>query len=169
VAHIAGFAAPPVTGAPFQLSANLDLPTGKETGPIYVIGGAHGGMALYLKDGVPNFVLRNLAGDDVRVTADKPLNKGANALEFTFARKPAMLMTTQDVPVTIKANGQTIASKTVTADLPLIYDISEPFDVGVDSGSAVSADYPQNAPFPGTLRNVVFDFNPPAPAKQAAK
>jgi arylsulfatase A-like enzyme len=169
VAHIATFAAPPITGAPFTMRANVDLPTGKETGPIYVIGGAHGGMALYLKDGVPNFVLRNLAGEDVRVTADKPLSKGSSTLELSMPRKPGLIMTTQDVPITIKANGQTIASKTVTADLPLIYDISEPFDVGVDSGSAVSTDYPQNAPFPGTLRNVVFDFNPPAAAKQAAK
>jgi len=169
VAHIAPFAAPPMTSMPFKVTANLNLSTGKETGPIYVVGGAHGGMALYLKDGVLKFVLRDLAGDAVSLSADKPLQKGDNTLELNMPRKPGMVMSMQDVVVTIKANGQTLAEKSLRSELPILYDISEPFDVGLDSGSPVSTDYPQNAPFPGTLRNVVFDFNPPAPAKAAAK
>jgi hypothetical protein len=169
VAHIAPFAAPPMTSMPFKMTANLKLSTGKETGPIYAVGGAHGGMALYLKDGVPTFVLRDLAGDAVSLSADKPLQKGENTLELNMPRKPGMVMSVQDVVVTIKANGHTLAEKSLRSELPILYDISEPFDVGVDSGSAVSKDYPQNAPFPGVISNVVFDFNPPAAAKQAAK
>ena len=169
VSHIAPFAAPPMTSMPFKMTANLNLSTGQETGPIYVVGGAHGGMALYLKDGVPTFVLRDLAGDAVSLSADKPLQKGGNTLELNMPRKPGMVMSMQDVVVTIKANGQTLAEKSLRSELPILYDISEPFDVGLDSGSPVSTDYPRNTPFPGGLNKVVFDFNPSAPANSATK
>ena len=35
----------------------------------------------------------------------------------------------------------------------------EPFDVGYDDGSALTADYRSGAGFPGKLSNIVFDFS----------
>ncbi|MDD3800386.1 MAG: hypothetical protein PHE36_14540, partial [Novosphingobium sp.] len=61
-----------------------------------------------------------------------------------------------DIAVTIRADGKVVASGKTRFALPRTP--GEGFDVGTDDGSAVSDDYKAGAPFPGTLRNIAFDF-----------
>jgi arylsulfatase len=158
VAHISEQAGPPTTLRPYRLTVALDLPTGRETGPIYVQGGQLGGMGLYLKAGVPVFMFRSMAGVPTTVAATTPLPKGASTLELDFARKPAPPLAPENSGVTIKSNGRTLVSRTVNIALPMMFG-TETFDIGIDYGSALSSDYSADKPFPGTIGQTVFDFN----------
>lgn len=160
VGHMSGLNTAPVTALPFRFDTQLTLPTGKETGPIYAQGGALGGMGIYLKDGVPVFIFRSLAGDAKTVTASRALPKGASVLEVDVDRVRAPRpLTPQDVTITIRAGNDVLAKQTIYIAMPRMFGVSETFDIGIDYGSAVSSDYAASTPFPGTIGQVVFDFN----------
>ena len=160
--HINEGAAPPTNFRAFRMTVGLNLPTGRETGPIYAQGGALGGMGLYLKDGAPRFVLRGFDGRETLIAARAPLAKGRSTIELDFARKPAAILAPQDIPVTIRVDGRTVAASTVRFAMPYMFSMSETFDLGIDWGRALSDDYEPGTPFPGTIGPVTFDFNRPS-------
>jgi arylsulfatase len=160
VGHVHDMAAAPVTLRPFRFTADLNLPNGRETGPVYALGARLGGMAIYLKDGVPIFIFRDFTGNATTVAGSRALRKGAGKLEVDLERTPVRPLTPQDVAITIRSDGEVLASRTIHIAMPWTFSVSETFDIGIDYGSTVSEDYPASTPFPGTIGQVVFDFNP---------
>lgn len=158
VSHIGYGAAPPIQMRPFEMSAHLGLQKGTETGPIFAVGGSTGGMGLYLENGVPAFVLRDFAGNQVVVKANGALTEGETELKLAIERPAIRPMTLEPVTVTISANGKTLVRQQIEAVIPVAYGISEPFDIGVDRGSAVSSAYAAEQPFPGTIGAVEFNL-----------
>ena len=161
IARMGEAAAPPVMFRSYVMTANIGLASGSETGPIFAMGGAKGGIGFYLKAGRPVFVLRPLSGEAVAVAAMSKLHQGSNAIELSFTRKPAAPLAPSDVQITIKSDGHTLVTKTVSFAMPLTFSLAETFDVGRDDGSAVTADYASSTPFAGDIRDVAFDFNVP--------
>lgn len=159
IARIAHSSAPPILHRSFRMSADLDLPTGRETGPIFALGGELGGLGLYLRRGRPVFVLRSLDGSALEVASPKRLARGASHLELEIVRQPSLPLQPVDIQVTLLTDGKRLTSKTVRAELPAAYSISETFDIGQDDGSTLSDAYSAGDPVPGTLRNVSFDFS----------
>lgn len=158
IGHIGFGAAPPIQIRPYEMKADLNLEKGTETGPIFVVGGSTGGMGLYLDQGVPTFMLRDFAGKSTVVKADAALAQGESQLTLTIERPAIRPMTPEPVTVTISANGKTLVQQQIQAAIPLSYGISEPFDIGVDRGSALSPAYTAEEPFPGTIGTVEFSL-----------
>ena len=69
-------------------------------------------------------------------------------------------MAVRDIKVTVKSNGKTLLDETVQFAMPATMSSSETFDIGRDDGKALTDDYSAETPFPGTIRNVTFDFMP---------
>lgn len=163
------FNAPPIKFMSHIMTAEITLPGGNETGPIYAMGGSLGGMGLYLKDGRPTFILRGLTGEEVKVSGT-PLDKGENQLEMKLdlgggSQGHIEPLAMKDITVTITSNGREVLSDTVTFAMPATMSSSETFDIGRDDGKALTEDYAAETPFPGTIRNVTFDFMPKGLAK----
>jgi len=163
-ARIAEFAAPPILFGSYRMTAHVRLATGRETGPLFAMGARRGGAAFYLRDGRPTFILRDFAGEAVSVSSSRALRRGENTIELSVARPSAAPLTPIDVEVAISANGRELARKTLHYPMPVTYSVSDTFDIGRDDGAAVSQDYAPSTPFPGEIRNIVFDFRQTAPA-----
>jgi arylsulfatase len=164
VARTLEFNAPPIKFMNHYMSADIYLPTGNETGPIYAMGGSLGGMGLYLKEGRPTFIIRGLMGEEVKVTG-APMAQGDNELEMQLdlgggSQAQIEPMAKRDITVTISSNGQELLAETVSFAMPATMSSSETFDIGRDDGKALTQDYAAQTPFPGTIRNVEFDFMP---------
>jgi len=171
VARIPEINAPPIKFLSHTMTADVNLPTGKETGPVYAMGGSLGGMGLYLKEGRPVFVLRGLMGEEVRLAGSEPMDKGDNKLvmRFEFAGGVQMQITPmaiRDITVTVSANGKELLSGTTQFAMPATMSSSETFDIGRDDGKSLTDDYAAQMPFPGTIRNVLFNFIPPGAAQK---
>lgn len=164
VARTLEFNAPPIKFMNHTMTADVNLPTGKETGPVYAMGGSLGGMGLYLKEGKPTFIIRGLMGEEVKVTG-KALSKGDNQLEMRLdlgggSQQHIEPMAKRTISVTLSSNGDELLNDSVEFAMPATMSSSETFDIGRDDGKALTEDYAAETPFPGTIRNVVFDFMP---------
>jgi arylsulfatase len=159
VGRMAELAGPPTLLWPFHLTASLDLNTGKETGPIYVQGGLLGGMGLYLKAGVPTFMLRDFDGQATVVSASEPLPAGPSTVELGFLHKPGIATGPQDIDVSLKINGRPVAAKTVRFAIPFMFSVNETLDIGIDYGKPLTTDYAPGQRFPGKIEQLIFDFN----------
>lgn len=158
VRHVVG-TNPPIAARPFRMTVELDLPTGRETGPIFADGGLTGGMGLYLDHGVPTFIHRDLDSHATTVAASQPLRPGRTVLELMVTHAMAAPWTPLPTTVTLAANGQPLASQTVTLRFVPMGSGSTTFDIGTDLGSPLSLAYQPDTPFPGTIGKTVFDFN----------
>ncbi len=170
VARILEINAPPIKFLSHSVSADIALPTGKETGPIYAMGGSLGGMGLYLKKGKPVFIFRGLMGEEVKLAGSKAMSKGDNKLEMRFEIAGGLQtkiepMAVREITVTISSNGKQLMSESTEFAMPATMSSSETFDIGRDDGKALTGDYAAQTPFPGEIRNVVFNFMPVQAAK----
>lgn len=156
--NIGPLTAPPIALRPFRFDAQISLPTGKETGPLFALGGSSGGMSLYLAQGIPTFAFRDLSGRLTLVQAGSALPAGANRLSIAIDRAAPKPMTPEPVTVTLYAGDQVLVSKQLTLVLPAAYGVSETFDIGIDRGSAVSAEYRADQSFPGQIGQAAFQI-----------
>jgi arylsulfatase len=152
-------AAPPIVYRSYTMTVDVDLAAGNETGPVFALGGAHGGLALYLKDAKPTFLYRPFYGEKVSMTSPVPLPKGTSKLTFTFKRGPAAPRQPSDIEMSMAINDKPVASQTARFAVPALFSADDAFDLGQDDGTAVADDYQAATRFPGQLRNIVFDFN----------
>jgi arylsulfatase len=143
--------APPIERGNVTVTADMNLATGAETGPIFALGGRHGGFALYLKDGRPKFILRDLAGKTVELAAARTLSSGPQKLVLDIGPSSAAGRT-----ISIASGGQILAKVEVTMPIPAM--VPETFDVGRDDATALSEEYEANVDFPGELRSLTFQF-----------
>lgn len=155
VANIMGMAGPPLGAMDYTMSADLQLATGRESGPIFAAGGQMGGMALYLREGLPVFAINTLEGETTEVASREMLPSGSSniALSLTGRRSP------QGAAVRISAGGRTLAEGRIPPDVMKAFAIHELFGIGSDSGSAVLRGMPHDGTFPGGISNVEFDFS----------
>ncbi|MCX7864647.1 MAG: sulfatase-like hydrolase/transferase, partial [Novosphingobium sp.] len=149
-------AGPPIMALGFTMNAELDLPAGGLTGPVFAAGGRLGGMALYLRDGRPVFAVNTIAGKSFEIAASEAIGPGNAQLSLGFARQG------KDKPaeVAIHANGSRIAQGQISAEIMGAFHIFELFGVGHDGGTPVLAGARPDSSFPGKIRNVTFDFTP---------
>lgn len=157
IGSIASTSAPPVVGRGFRMSAQLaDLAQGA-TGAVFAQGGQMGGIGLYLNQGRPQFILNDLKGNSVSVTAESPLKTKA-ALQLEVVRGAPGADGKSDFDVTIRDGGHTLVHQVVRFALPPYFGLSEVFGIGTDAGSPVLSGYQAGTPFPGNISDVLFDF-----------
>lgn len=125
-------------------------------GVLYALGGASGGLALYMEDGHLVYRYNMMIIEQYVARTEEPLAAGKHSIEVvTTIAKPGAPGT-----VTISVDGKEVASTELKRTVPLAFTASETFDVGVDLGSTVSLSYMDQRPFEftGTIEKVTVSL-----------
>jgi len=126
------------------------------SGVLYALGGASGGLALYMNDGYLVYEYNMMIIERYVARSKEKLLPGKHQIEVStgIARPGA------PAAVVLKADGTEVAQVDVKRTVPAAFTASETFDVGVDLGSPVSLDYFDRRPFAftGTIKSVTVDL-----------
>jgi arylsulfatase A-like enzyme len=113
------------------------------TGVLYALGGASGGLTLYMDKGELVYEYNMMIIERTLARSKSKLSAGKHRIEVdTTIAKPGA-----PAEVVLKVDGAEVARTTVKRTVPAAFTASETFDVGVDLGSPVSLDYFDRRPF----------------------
>ncbi|WP_448680674.1 arylsulfatase [Pseudomonas nicosulfuronedens] len=144
VKRLPEFTAPNLRSRNSVVRADVQLPD-KASGVIYAVGGIGGGVTLYLDQGHVNYEYNALAIARIKLRSERPLAAGKAQIEVLT--QPTAAKPGSPVKLTLKVNGEEVASGVTPFSPPLTFTASETFDVAEDLGSPVSLDYFDRAPF----------------------
>ncbi len=135
----------------------LDIEVGQEaSGVLYALGGASGGVTLYMDKGQLVYEYNMLIIERTIARSETRIAPGKHKIEVseTIAQPGA------PADVVLKVDEQEVAHTTVKRTVPGAFTASETFDVGVDLGSPVSLDYFDRAPFKfdGKIESVAVEL-----------
>ena len=135
----------------------IDVEIGEEaSGVLYALGGASGGLALYMDKGQIVYDYNMLIIERTIAKSKGKIASGKYKIEVdtTIARPGA------PANVVVTVDGEEVIRTTVKRTVPGAFTASETFDVGVDLGSPVSLDYFDRAPFKfgGKIEKVTVDL-----------
>ncbi|MCX7111248.1 MAG: arylsulfatase [Proteobacteria bacterium] len=113
------------------------------SGILYALGGASGGLALYMDKGDLVYEYNMMIIERYTARSKTKLGSGKHKIEVdTTIAKPGA-----PAEVVLTVDGTETARTTVKRTVPAAFTASESFDVGVDLGSPVSRAYFDRAPF----------------------
>jgi arylsulfatase len=126
------------------------------SGVLYALGGASGGLTLYMDKGELVYEYNMLVIERYTTRSQEKLNKGKHRIEVdTTIAKPG-----GPAEVILKVDDKEVARTTVKRTVPAAFTASETFDVGIDLGSPVSLDYFDRRPFKfsGKIEKITVDL-----------
>jgi arylsulfatase len=139
---------------PFGITVDVDVPERLGDGVLAAIGGVLSGWSLYVKDGKPTFSYNLFDIEHMKFQSSEALSPGKAEIKVNFTPVDANPGSAADVRMLV--NGKEVAKGRIGATVPFRYGV-EPFDVGMDTVSAVSDDYSPPFPFPGRINAVTID------------
>jgi arylsulfatase len=157
ISRIDNWSQPPIQQGGFTATAQVELATGTETGPLFVRGDHYGGTSFYLKDGKPKFFIKSLWGDVAELSAPDPVGPGRHEIALRFGKPSARPGQPAASDVAITVDGRTVASGRIAMSIPMT--VPGGFDIGRDGATPVTGEYAANVDFPGKLDRLVFDFS----------
>ncbi len=113
------------------------------SGVLYALGGASGGLALYMDKGHLVYEYNMMIIERYTARSNKALAPGEHVIEV----KTAIATPGSPGIVTISVDGQEVSKAEVKRTVPLAFTATETFDVGIDLGSPVSISYADRKPF----------------------
>jgi arylsulfatase len=122
------------------------------SGVLYALGGASGGLTLYLDAGHLVFEYNMMIIERYVARSAEPLAAGKRRIEVdTTIAKPGA-----PAEIVLSVDGKQVARTRAERTVPAAFTASETFDVGTDLGSPVSRDYFTRRPFAfdGTIETV---------------
>jgi arylsulfatase len=140
-----------------SVSAQVVVADGPPEGVIIAQGGKFGGWALYAKDGKPAYCY-NFAGlKSFTIYGDGAIPEGEHQVRAEFAYDGGGLA--KGGTVTLYIDGKKCGQGRVEMTMPMLFSGDETCDVGVGTGTAVSADYPERGnEFTGKVKWVQLDI-----------
>ena len=141
---------------PFSVTVNLDMPETSGDGVLAAIGGVISGWSLYVKDGKPIFCYNRFDIEQAKVEAPEALPPGKAKIKVQFTPVDPAPGAAADVRVLV--NDKEVAKGRVSGTVPFRYGV-EPFDIGMDTVSAVCEDYTSPFPFQGRINDVTIGLN----------
>ena len=135
----------------------IDIEVANEaSGVLYALGGASGGVTLFMDKGHLFYEYNMLIIERTIAKSDRKIASGKHKIEIdeTIARPGA------PADVVIKVDGEVVSNVQVKRTVPGAFTASETFDVGIDLGSPVSLAYFDRSPFKfdGTIENFIVDI-----------
>lgn len=149
------FAAPGLGRQSNHVVIEADFGT-KASGVLYALGGASGGLALYMEDGHLVYEYNMMVIERYTGRMKDQLVAGKHRIEVkTTIPKPAA-----PAAVLITVDGETVANINVARTVPGAFTASETLDIGTDLGSPVSLAYFDRRPFAfdGKIMSVRVDL-----------
>jgi hypothetical protein len=121
-------------------------------GVLVAAGGATGGYALFVKDGKANYEYNSFGSNRYRIVSSEPLPPGGSAIrvEFDYERGGPV----NGGKVTMFLNGKNVGEERVGTTILSRFSAEESLDVGLDSGSPVSDQYPSPFKFTCIIERV---------------
>ncbi|WP_272492461.1 arylsulfatase [Sandaracinobacteroides sayramensis] len=148
------------------VTAAIAVPEKGAAGVICAVGGSTGGWAIHVQDGRLVYTYNYFGLDRTSIRSDKPLGAGEQEVRMEFAYAGEGLG--KGGKVTLFVNGEAVGSGAVEATISGAYTASETFDVGLDSGSPVTPDYPATGNgFTGRIDWLQIDAGPLNPKHEA--
>jgi arylsulfatase len=143
------------THGAFSITANVDLPETPGDGVLAAIGGVISGWTLYVKDGKPTFHYNYFNVDRVSIRSSEVLGPGKASIKVEVTPVSPQPGSAADVRMLV--DGKEVANGRVAGTVPFRYGV-EPFDIGMDTVSAVSDEYKSPFPFPGNINDVTIEI-----------
>ncbi|WP_169336268.1 arylsulfatase [Echinicola pacifica] len=135
----------------------IDLTVGNQaSGVLYAVGGAGGGVTLYMDKGQLVYEYNMLIIEKYITKSDKAIPAGEHVLTITTQVKGPG----QPGTVEILLDGKPYEKVALNRTVPLAFTATETFDVGKDLGSPVSVDYFDRKPFEftGEIKSVHIEL-----------
>ena len=138
------FCAPALGNKPNVVSIDAEIPA-NANGVLYKLGANSGGLTCFVEEGVLcyEYNLFIIQRTKIRSKQKLPVGKVKIEVETTYAApRPG-----GPLNITMKVNGEVVATGQVPISAPLIFTANDCLDVGVALGSPVSLDYYDKMPF----------------------
>jgi len=127
-------------------TVTIDLEAGdKASGVLYAMGGASGGLTLYMDKGHLIYEYNLMIIERYEAKSAAPLPAGKHKIEVETViegNKPGAAGT-----VTLIVDGKEVGKTILKRSVPFLFTASETFDVSTDLGSPVSLNYDERRPF----------------------
>jgi arylsulfatase len=139
------------------ITAELVVPAGGVDGVLINQGGRTGGWALYVVDGHLTYTYNFVGIELTRVAAQQPLPAGEHQVRMEFAYDGGGIG--KGGLVSLYVDGQPVGSGRVGRTHIVQFSFDETTDVGRDTGSPVTDDYPaRDNAFNGTIKWIRIDL-----------
>jgi arylsulfatase A-like enzyme len=136
------FSAPGLGRESNKVEIDLEV-TDQANGVLYAVGGAGGGLTLYMNQGHLVYLYNMMIIEQYTDRSAKPIPAGKHHIVVdTQIAGPGKHGT-----VTLLVDGLEVGKVDLKRTVPAAFTASESFDVGVDLGSTVSQDYYERRPF----------------------
>lgn len=144
ISRMPEFAAPKLGKMNNVVSLEVEVPA-DANGVLYALGAFSGGLTCFVKDGVLSYEYNLFEIERTQIKANGKLAAGKAMIEVEtklLAPRPG-----SPAQITIKVNGQEVATGKVPRTAPMAFTANDCLDFGSDLGSPVSLDYFDQAPF----------------------
>jgi len=139
---------------PFSITADVQVGEGGADGVLAAIGGIIAGWSLYVIDGKPTFYYNFFDVDHAKIQSSETLSPGKATIRVEFT--PVEPGPGKPANVKLLINNKEVARGEVAKTIPFRYGV-EPFDIGMDTVSAVSGEYETPFPFQGRIEQVTVE------------
>jgi len=147
----------------YTVTADVELKNGATNGVIIAQAGRFGGWCIYMKNGKVSHEYNFFGLEHTRITSPKALAAGSHEIKYEFlldAPKPG-----SGGKCILYVDGTKVAEGIIPKTQPYVFSGDEGTDVGMDSETNVSDDYPQRQNrFEGKIRKVTVGVTPSKPA-----
>ena len=139
-----------------SVTAAFVAPDATANGVLIAQGGAFAGWSLYVKDGAPKYCYNLLGVQRYYIEGESPLTPGEHQVRMEFAYDGDGLA--KGGTAALFVDGDKVGEGRIEHTIPLVFSADETADVGSDSGTAVTDDYPpDDSRFNGTVNWVQID------------
>lgn len=155
VENLASSASPNPLGTSFSIDAKVELNEDNQTGVLVAQGGRYSGYSLFLHDGYAYFTYKLSPLHITQVKSKQRLGKGKHTIHLDFAsdkqeRRSGGLFT-------LNVDGKYQDKNRTDKSFWLLVDITEGFDVGMDTVSPVDDLYTrESSKFTGVIDKITF-------------
>ena len=146
----------PMKNVSYSITAELTVSDSAVEGVIIAQGGRTGGWSLYAQDGKATFAYNYFGLEIHRTQAQQPIPAGTHQVRAEFAYEGGGLG--KGGTLTLYYDRQEVGQGHIPRTQPLIFSAEESTDIGYESGSLVTTDYPaHNGHFTGKIHWVQLD------------
>jgi arylsulfatase A-like enzyme len=148
--------APHFKNRSYRINAEVEIPEAGAEGPICAIGGLGSGWSLYVKDKKLVYCY-NYLGNYYYLRSIENLPAGKVKLGFEFEKTGKEKFGAGGL-ARLYINGNKDGEIEIPRTVRFVYSMGESFDIGRDTGTAVTPEYEHRAEFTGTIRKVMIDL-----------
>jgi arylsulfatase len=141
-------------GVAFSVTADVEVVQAGADGVLAAIGGIISGWSLYVEKGKPTFYYNFFEVEHVKVQSPEAMPPGKATIKVEFT--PVEPGLGKPANVKLLVNDKEVGHGFVPRTVAFRYGV-EPFDIGMDTVSAVSEDYKAPFPFQGRIEKVTIE------------